>query len=135
MKPLALSRYALSIGAFSLLAACALRQVDTQPIVTQGVMPENRGGTTHEPSGSWALPEAAKSDLLYVGGVNHLFMYTYPDGKLVGVIHNPHFAELAGECVDASGDVFVTNLASNKIFELQAWPQTALEDTRRARRR
>lgn len=118
MKPLALSRYALSIGALALLAACALRQDDTQPpIVTPGVTPESLGGTTHEPGGSWALPEAAKSDLLYVGGVKHLFMFTYPDGKLVGVIHNPHFAEPAGECVDAAGDVFVTNLASNQIFE------------------
>jgi hypothetical protein len=67
---------------------------------------------------SWVAPEAKTEDLLYVGGNNdYLSLYSYPRGKLVGVINNPNFSLLSGECVDGKGNVYVTSLANGKVFE------------------
>lgn len=62
----------------------------------------------HRPS--WASPEAKNDNLLYVSdqGTYDVYMYSYPAGKLVGTLtdqNNP-----SGMCVDAKGDVFVTQL-------------------------
>lgn len=68
--------------------------------------------------GSWMMAEAKNEDLLYVGGNNdQLTVYSYPKGKLVGVINNADFYLLSGECADAKGDVYVTSLGNEKIFE------------------
>ncbi|HTU82856.1 MAG TPA: hypothetical protein VMF61_12040 [Candidatus Acidoferrales bacterium] len=68
-------------------------------------------------SGSRIDPHAAGSDLLYVSDLNQnaVYIFTYPAGKLVGTLkgfHAPH-----GECLDAAGDVFVTDSADREIFE------------------
>lgn len=64
------------------------------------------------------LPEAKNDDLLYVGGNNEeVTVYSYPKGKLVGTIKNNDFYLPSGECVDAAGDVFITNLGNDYILE------------------
>jgi hypothetical protein len=119
MKALTLSRSALGISAAAaLLAGCG----------AQGAMPQASALATRAThGGSWALPEAATSDLLYVSDAGYLSMYTYPKGKLVGTIHNDNFNILAGECVDAKGDVFVSNLGNGKVFEYKHGSKKLLE--------
>jgi hypothetical protein len=99
------SRHALTTGAAAaLLAACSGSQ-------------QLPAGAMVDPSGSWVAPDAASSALLYVSDLSQLSVYTYPKGQLVGVIRNSGFSRPAGECVDASGDVFVASLENGKIYE------------------
>jgi hypothetical protein len=102
--------------AAAMLAGCGGSQ---PPIGAPGAMPQTFAIATHAERGtSWMLPEAKSDDLLYVGGNNDaLAVYSYPKGKLVGVIENQDFGLLSGECVDKAGDVFVTSLATYKVFE------------------
>lgn len=104
MKSFDFGGYALGIcTAVAMLTGCGGSQ---PPIGVPGAMPQSSAITSHaDINGSWVLPEAATSDLLYIGGnaASYLAMYTYPKGKLVGVIKNPDFAFLAGECIDAEG--------------------------------
>ncbi len=55
---------------------------------------------------SWMAPEAKSSDLLYVSD-GDVYVLTYPKGKLVGTLTGLDFPQ--GECVDKTGDVFITN--------------------------
>lgn len=73
------------------------------------------------------MDAAAKSkDLLYVGGTSgDVTVYSYPAGKLLGTLTDPTNPE--GECVDKSGDVFVTNLSPAEIFEYAHGGKTPIE--------
>lgn len=64
---------------------------------------------------SWMAPGAASQDLLYVANSTTVAVYTYPGGRHVGTLK--HFYDPQGECVDKSGDVFVTNFGGGQIFE------------------
>ncbi|MGA9420212.1 MAG: hypothetical protein WBV40_13765 [Candidatus Cybelea sp.] len=70
---------------------------------------------------SWMAPEAKKKDLLYVSDYssphrsNSVWVYSYPEGKLVGKLSG--FREPAGQCVDKAGDVFVTDFGASRILE------------------
>lgn len=57
--------------------------------------------------GAWLRQGLQKDDLLYLA-YNALNVFTYPQGKLVGGLQQPYSTR--GECVDARGDVFVTNI-------------------------
>jgi hypothetical protein len=59
--------------------------------------------------------EAVSQDLLYVSNVRTVTVYSYPRGKLEGTLKGFYSAQ--GECVDQHGDVFITNLGTNQIFE------------------
>lgn len=62
------------------------------------------------------LTEARSSDLLYVANGNGtVTTYTYPQGRLVGTLFG--FDTPEGECVDSSGNVFITVHDLSKIFE------------------
>lgn len=61
------------------------------------------------------LPEAKSSDLLYVGDLYDVTVYSYPQGKLEGRLRG--FYEIGGECVDAKQDVFVVSTLGGKIVE------------------
>lgn len=104
------SRYVLSLGAAALLLAGCGGSGASSAIPQTGDAQLERGQ-------SWAAPQAVKSDLLYVSDIDELSIYSYPAGSLVGVIKNADFSRLAGECVDASGDIFVASLGNGKIFE------------------
>jgi len=56
---------------------------------------------------SWTSPQAASEDLLYVTNLHDVSIYSYPQGQLVGTITNLY--KPYGECVDASGKVYVTD--------------------------
>jgi hypothetical protein len=107
-------RYALSsCVAAALLAGCGGSQ---SPIGAPGAMPLSQTSAiaTHAGrGGSWMLPEAKGRDLLYVSsdlyasGKSDVFVFSYPEGKLIGTLTG--FSEPAGECVDRKGNVFITD--------------------------
>lgn len=68
-------------------------------------------------NGSWMRPEAKKANLLYVADLdkNAILVFRYPSGEHVGTLKGlkrPH-----GECVDANGNVWVTNNLAQNIVE------------------
>lgn len=65
---------------------------------------------------SWMGASTAKQDLLYVSNANgEVTVYRYWKHTLVGVLTN--FTKPMGECVDNSGDVFITDYATKHIVE------------------
>jgi len=114
VKNLVLSRYALSCCvAAAMLAGCGGSQ---PPIGASGAMPQTSVSAAHvERDGSWMLPEATSDDLLYVTNYSYVSVYSYPEGKLVGTLKS--FYSSVGECVDAKGDVFVTDDSPSKVYE------------------
>ena len=69
---------------------------------------------------SWMAPEAKGDNLLYISDAStyDVNVYSFPSAKLVGQLTG--FTEPAGECVDTSGDVFITSstfYGTGTIFE------------------
>jgi hypothetical protein len=62
-------------------------------------------------------PQARSGDLLYVSDTDtsEVYVYSYPSDKLVGALKD--FRDPGGECVDKSGDVFITNTGDDEILE------------------
>src|SRR5579863_1388101 len=60
---------------------------------------------------------ARASALLYVSDTvtGDVYVFSYPKGKLVQTLTG--FADPAGECVDATGNVFVANTGSSNVLE------------------
>lgn len=56
---------------------------------------------------------AALQDLLYVSNLRTVTVYSYPAGKLVGTIRG---TTASGDCVDKSGDVFITNPGTDQVL-------------------
>ncbi|HEX3456351.1 MAG TPA: hypothetical protein VHR97_00205 [Candidatus Baltobacteraceae bacterium] len=92
-------------AAFALPAGCGGSQAPIgAPGSAQQSLATGRGK-------SWMLPEANKSDLLYVSSSDgNVYTYTYPKGRLVATLSG--FTKPLGECVDAAGDVFITAYSS-----------------------
>ncbi|MGC9992201.1 MAG: hypothetical protein ABSD52_07400 [Candidatus Cybelea sp.] len=105
-------RSILALGAIALLAACGGAQTSTAR-----ALPPNAASVGHVAAHgkSWMLPEAKNEDLLYVSNVYTITAYSYPAGKLVGTLSD--FDKPYGLCVDAKGDVFVTDSVFAKIYE------------------
>jgi hypothetical protein len=61
------------------------------------------------------LPEASSEDLLYVTNYYTVLVFSYPQGKLEGTLKGFHDA--AGECVDAKGNVFISNFPPEVVYE------------------
>lgn len=57
---------------------------------------------------SWMEPDAYKHTLIYAGGDQASYVFTFPAGKLVGTIAETSF----GTCSDSNGDVFFTQVKS-----------------------
>ena len=103
-------RAALGVCVAALLAGCG----GSQQIGAAGAIPARATAVHTERAGSWILPEAKNEALLYVTNYSYVSVYTYPQGKLVGILNG--FRSSVGECVDTNGDVVVTNSArSGKI--------------------
>jgi hypothetical protein len=68
-------------------------------------------------AGSWMSPDAKRADLLYVSDLNAnaVVVYDYKTGTQVGLLTG--FAEPAGQCVDAQGDVWITNAIGDQVME------------------
>jgi hypothetical protein len=97
--------------AFAALAACGAPQTSTTPPVQQNAPSAQNAGREQ----SWMLPEAKSEDLLYVANVYTITVYSYPRGKLVGTLQN--FYTPYGECVDKTGNVYITDGKFGKIYE------------------
>lgn len=61
--------------------------------------------------------DSSRGYLLYVSDTetSDVYVFSYPKGMLVQTLTG--FTDPAGECVDAHGDVFVTNTGANDILE------------------
>lgn len=118
MKPSDFSRYSLGVCvAVAVLAGCN-SSVSQPPIGGPAAMPQSRAIAMHAARGrSWMAPDAKKKDLLYISdeGANDVYVYSYPKGKLKGTLTG--FTAPRGECVDTTGDVFITNFYSHNIIE------------------
>lgn len=55
---------------------------------------------------SWMEPDAYQHFLIYAGGDEESYVFTFPKGRLVGTIAQPAF----GVCSDDNGDVFFTQV-------------------------
>jgi hypothetical protein len=112
MKIWTFSRYVPGFSVFvAMLAGCGGSQ---PPIGARAAMPKRLAITTHADRGtSWMLPEAKGENLLYASDIYELtnlgqvIVFTYPGGRVVGTLTN--FINPAGECVDAVGDVWISD--------------------------
>ncbi len=64
---------------------------------------------------SWMAPDAKSKNLLYVTDVKTVTVYSYPRGRLEGVLKFGHVP--LSECVDKNGDVYITNIDNGEIVE------------------
>jgi len=106
----------------ALLAACSSAGTSLAPQAPLGAAPSGvRAGNAHSRfnnAGSWVSPNAASGDLLYVSDARgSVYMYTYPAGKLVGLIRGFHSP--AGLCSDSKGNVFVVNTNDLDVLEFK----------------
>lgn len=91
----------LTVATAGMIAGCDDR---TSPSNVAAIYPGIARAAVH----SWMAPNASSGDLLYVsGGCGGICVFSYPSGRLVGELGDED--EPMGECVDASGDVFVAN--------------------------
>jgi hypothetical protein len=117
MKTLALRPRVLSIStAAALLAGCSGSQ---PPIGAPGAVAQMLVRATHiDRRRSWMLPEAKTTKkLLYVSDwvTNDVFVYNFGSGKLVGTLTG--FSQPYGQCVDAKGNVWITNFGEDSAVE------------------
>jgi hypothetical protein len=98
----------------ALVAACGKSE---PPLSTPAVPAQARAIVTQaDRGGSWMLAKASSDDLLYVSTDGpKVFVLSYPAGDLVGVLYG--FNGAAGECVDSSGDVWITDEVASEIVE------------------
>ncbi|MGB6714243.1 MAG: hypothetical protein WBE30_11495 [Candidatus Cybelea sp.] len=112
MKSLSFLHTALALSTAVGLAGCGA------PLAAPGTVTQSRPIATEAGrAGPWMLPEAKSEDLLYISDslAGNVYVYAYPAGKLVGTLTG--FQSPEGDCVDKSGDVFVTNYAAQNILE------------------
>ncbi len=111
MTMLISSRLLALCGALALLAGCGGSPAAFGPPAPSAQAFGRSPHGAHPDRGRpWMSAEAKKDDLLYVSdaGTYDVYAFSYPKGKLVGSLtgqNNP-----AGLCVDAKGDLFVTQL-------------------------
>lgn len=115
-------RYSIWLTTLAALAGCAggvsQPPVDVSPPI-QGLAIRSGLPLTLHPDlrPSWMARGASSQTLLYVSdiGAETVGVFTYPDLKPVGELTG--FNEPNGLCVDAKGDVFVTNAYAYNILE------------------
>jgi len=106
-------RIALGATVVAMLAGCGGSQ---PPTGAPGAMPQSPAiARQAKRGGSWMLPEAISEDLLYVTNYSTVLVYSYPEGKLVGVLKG--FVSASGACGDSKGDVFITNFKPVTVYE------------------
>jgi len=90
----------------------------SQPGTPYGVVPQANASLGHSVRArSWMSPQAKRKNLFYVSDLanNVVYVYTYPQGRLQGTLAG--FDAPGGECVDRSGDVFITNGRGDSVDE------------------
>ncbi len=106
-----MTRRIASIALLLGIAGCSAAQFSAAPPLQQ---PARQAAQRHR-GRSWMSPEAKTENLLYVSNVSDITVYSYPKGKLVGTLSN--FDKPYGECVDAKGNIYVTDSSFGLIFE------------------
>jgi hypothetical protein len=96
---------ACSSGASQLAPSTAMQQSAV------GLPPRSVAASAAHPDRgrSWMAPDAKTNDLLYFSSWlnGDVYVYSYPHDRLKGTLTG--FSSPAGECVDKSGDVFITS--------------------------
>ena len=85
---------------------------------SQGPMPSGLSTQTRgrESGKSWMLPEAKRTkELLYISdqATDHVYVYDYKTRRLLGRLNG--FYKPAGQCVDANGDVWITDSTAEAV--------------------
>jgi hypothetical protein len=111
--------FALSIGAASaLFAGCSAPAVPTVPPFAM-TRPDGAFSAPRTDRGaSWMSADAkSKRELLYVsdGATNDVYVYDYPKGTEVGKLTGFNYPD--GQCVDAQGNVYITNFEAGTVLE------------------
>jgi hypothetical protein len=102
------SRSALTISAAAaILYGCAAAQSSVPDGAVSSQM--------HRGSQPWMLPDARQKDLLYVSDGDLVYVFDYETHQQVGTLTG--FTESYGQCVDAKGDVWITDIGAGKVFE------------------
>lgn len=103
-----LARYGFATSAaIVMLAGCSAGS--QSPGTPLGAMQETRGR-------SWMASDARRSDLLYISEqTGDVDVFSFPKGKLKGTLTG--LPDPQGECVDKSGNVFVTTFGGQEILE------------------
>ncbi|MFY9737602.1 MAG: hypothetical protein WAK11_00990, partial [Candidatus Cybelea sp.] len=119
-------RYALSsCVAIAMLAACGGSQ---PPIGAPGAMPLTTAVATRADRGkSWMFPQAKSEDLLYISDISTdtVLVYSYKTRAQLGQLTG--FGEPYGQCVDASGDIWITDVADRVVDEYAHGGSTPLK--------
>lgn len=109
MKSFDLGHFTLySVATVAMLAGCA----GSEPL-----SPASEAAHS-DPSASWMSPGTkAAGKLLYVsdGATNDVYVYDYPKGTAVGKLTGFDYPD--GQCVDANGDVYITNFEGGNVIE------------------
>jgi hypothetical protein len=90
------------------------------PFGATGAIPQAAAGIAQaQHARSWMDPEAKNGALLYVSDpqTKDVYVYSYPQGRLVGKLTG--FGEPRSECADASGDVFIADVATDDVVEYE----------------
>jgi hypothetical protein len=113
MRSLDFGRYALcSCVTAAMLAGCSA----SQPVGAPAALPQFVPLATQADGGtSWMARDAASQDLLYVAANDYVIVFTYPQGRLEGVLR--HFYLADDGCVDAKGNVYIANLGYGRVYE------------------
>jgi hypothetical protein len=114
MKDREFGRRALTFCvAAALLAACGRSQ---PPVGASGAMPQTTKVAPHaDHDSSWMAPDSTSQDLLYVAADEYVIVFTYPQGRLEGVLR--HFYLADDGCVNAKGNVYIANLGYGRVYE------------------
>jgi hypothetical protein len=130
-----IGRYTLSACmAFALLAACASAQLGTPGAGANGgesgftplsvsrlaalTIPNYVARPVHPDRGqSWMRPDKLIPKLLYVSDwtTDDVYVLAFPNAVIVGKLTG--FDEPYGQCVDATGNIWVTNFAASTVVE------------------
>jgi hypothetical protein len=102
IKRLALTCCSLS-AALAVLCACGVSNENAPTLPSAARVGGDRDGSWMNPTGR------RKSKLIYVSefNVNDVYVYGYPSGKQVGTLTG--LSSPAGQCVDASGNVYIAD--------------------------
>lgn len=104
MKTLTISCYVVYVTGTALLAGCG----GSSPVGAPGIAPQGQAITAGISRGtSWMLPEAKSGDLLYGSAGDDVYVFSYPEGKLVGTLTGFHDSQ--DMCSDKQGNVWIAN--------------------------
>jgi len=86
-------------------------------------------GSLSDPGTSWMAADVAKKNLLYVSdeGANDGDVYSWPRGQLVGKLTGLAYPQ--GECVDKTGNVFITTLGTSTASYIFEYPHGGTKPT------